>query len=316
MNKKTIGYKNTKMRYQTEFMDNFTPRNIQGLREYYEKYKKHIDIHSNEEECFRNACENGFLEVAQLLYEIAPDIDISTRSEYPFRYACVNGHLNVAQWLVAIKPTINISIWNNYAFFSSCSNGHLDILRWLLEIDGSIDISYSVRLACEYGHLEVAKWLLEHRPDTNISERDEYAFRWACGNGHMDVVRFLLELKPDINMRALDEQVLFMACHNIKYKAVEFLLGARDDWSLKYLPKFLDKRMISLMNRYLFNKMKWMKTLIENTEKVDCSTCLSISEIGRKTPCGHYFCCNCITRWVVSNRTCPYCRKDVISVPA
>ena len=102
------------MRYQTEFMDNFKSGNIPKLSKYYEKHKKNINIHLNDEEYFRNSSEKGYLEVAQWLYEIAPDIDISTRSEYPFRYACVNGHLNVAQWLVAIKPTINISIWNNY----------------------------------------------------------------------------------------------------------------------------------------------------------------------------------------------------------
>jgi hypothetical protein len=237
----------------------------------------------------------------------------------------------VAQWLVSIKPEIKVDMWNNYAFFSSCSRGHLDVLKWLYTRSPSLNIGSSpwtlekkhsresgipnyeaFRIACEHGHLNVAKWMLEINPDTNISECDEYAFRWSCGNGHMDVVRFLLELKPDINMRALDEQVLFMACHNIKYEAVEFLLDARDDWTLKYLPKFLDKRMISLMNRYLFNKMKWMKTPIENTEKVDCSICLSVSDIGRKTPCGHYFCCNCITKWAISNRTCPYCRELLV----
>ena len=43
-------------------MDKFKFRNIPKLSKYYEKHKKNIDIHLNDEEYFRKACENGFLE--------------------------------------------------------------------------------------------------------------------------------------------------------------------------------------------------------------------------------------------------------------
>jgi len=314
--------------HQKEFLILCNSGNFPKLREYYEKHNEHIDIHLNDEECFRSVCEAGFLECAQFLYEIAPDINTAIRSEYPFRYACVNGHLGVAQWLVSIKPEIKVDIWNNYAFFSSCSRGHLDVLKWLYKISPTLNVASSpwtgekknspesgipnyeaFRIACEHGHLNVAKWILELNPDTNISECNEYAFRWSCGNGHMDVVQFLLELKPDINMRALDEQVLFMACRNIKYEAVEFLLGARDDWKLNFLPRFLDKRMVRIINQYRCNKMKWMKTVISNESREDCPICLCVPDEGRRTPCGHYYCCDCIGRWAMANNTCPYCRE-------
>ena len=314
--------------HQKEFLILCNAGKFPELREYYEKHNEHIDIHLNDEECFRTICESGFLECSQFLYEIAPDINTAIRSEYPFRYACINGHLGVAQWLVSIKPEIKVDIWNNYAFFSCCCKGHLDVLKWLYEISPTLNVAFSpwtsekrnspesgvpnyeaFRIACEYGHLDIVKWLLELNPETNISECDEYAFRWACGNGHMDVVRFLLELKPDIDMKVMDEQVLFMACQNGKYEAVEFLLGALNDWKLNFLPKFLDKRMVSIINRYVFNKMTWMKTVVSNELRVDCSICLCASDEGRRTPCGHYYCCDCIGRWAMTNHTCPYCRE-------
>ena len=102
------------MRYQNEFLDYFKFKEINKLREYYEKHKEHIDIHWNNEECFRNACETGFLECAKWLYKEAPNINISVSSEYPFRYACLNGHLNIAKWLLSVKPDINVIIWYNY----------------------------------------------------------------------------------------------------------------------------------------------------------------------------------------------------------
>lgn len=120
---------------------------------------------------------------------------------------------------------------------------------------------------------------------------------------------FLLEQKPDINMRALDEQALFMACRNKKYEAVKFLLEARDDWKLGFLPRFLDKKMVSIINRYVFKKMTWMETVISNDGREDCSICLCASDEGLRTPCGHYYCCDCIMRWAMANHTCPYCRK-------
>jgi hypothetical protein len=100
-----------------------------------------------------------------------------------------------------------------------------------------------------------------------------------------------------------------MACRNIEYEAVEFLLGAQDNWKLNFLPKFLDNRMVRIINRYIFRKMKWIETVISNDAREDCSICLCASDEGRRTPCGHYYCGDCIGRWVMVNHTCPYCRE-------
>lgn len=308
--------------HQKQFLEHCKAGNIQVLRDYYSDHNEIFQNTENNDKYFRVVCEAGFLEGAKFLYEMFPNIDVSSMVEYPFRYSCINGHLDVAQWLVSIKPEIKVDAWNNYAFFSCCCSGHLDILKWLYVMSPTLNVaSYPLtpesavpnyeafRIACEYGHLDVVKWILEIYPNINISDCDEYAFRWSCGNGHLDVVRFLLELKPDINMMVLDEQVLYMACRNGKYEAVEFLLGARDDWKLAFLPKFLDKRMISIINRYVFKKMAWMKTVVLNESREDCSICLCASDEGRRTPCGHYYCCDCIGRWAMANHTCPYCRE-------
>ena len=157
------------------------------IQSFYEQYKLHIDISAENEFAFQGACFNGYLKIAQWLYQIKPTIDISARDENAFRYACVNGHLKIVKWLYEIKPTIDISTQNEYAFRYACGNGHLELAQWLYQIKPTIDISardeYAFRIACVNG-------------DFDISTNNESAFRMACYNGHLEVTQWLQTLTP------------------------------------------------------------------------------------------------------------------------
>jgi hypothetical protein len=63
---------------------------------------------------FIYACSNGYLVVAQWLYQIKPDIDISADNDCAFSRACENGHLKVSQWLYNLLPSkYHIEILDN-----------------------------------------------------------------------------------------------------------------------------------------------------------------------------------------------------------
>ena len=58
-------------------------------------------------------------------------------------------------------------------------------------------------------------------------------------------------------------------------------------------------------------------TEAKDQEVKEC--CICFDEIGCKnncvTPCGHYFCFNCVTRALSNSNTCPMCRTVLIEIP-
>ena len=105
---------------------------------YYGQSDNKIDIHINND-AFKIASENGYLNIVKWLYEISTKnnnknnkIDIHIDNEYAFRNACKNGHLNVAEWLYNLSKIdgnskINIHMVNEYAFIYSCYHGYTNI---------------------------------------------------------------------------------------------------------------------------------------------------------------------------------------------
>ena len=93
------------MNYQNQFIELIQKSKLlEEIQNFYEEYKPHINISTENEEAFRLACENGNLEVAKWLYQIKPTIDVSAKNDYAFCYTCENGNLNVAKWLQTLMP--------------------------------------------------------------------------------------------------------------------------------------------------------------------------------------------------------------------
>ena len=65
------------------------------------------------------------------MFGIKPTIDVSANNEYAFKNACENGHLEVVKWLLSIKPDINIE---EETFYNSCSYGFLSVAKFLWRI--------------------------------------------------------------------------------------------------------------------------------------------------------------------------------------
>lgn len=53
-------------------------------------------------------------------------------------------------------------------------------------------------------------------------------------------------------------------------------------------------------------------TSITFTDKQDCPICFESMEVATKiNVCSHYFCDDCIRRWLSEHKTCPICIRDL-----
>ena len=80
-----------------------------------------------------------------------------------------------------------------------------------------------------------------------------------------------------------------------------------------------DEHNSQMMNHeFSFFKLRETKiTLIDKSNSDKCSICheeFVINTIVKILPCKHFFHCDCLSEWVISNRKskCPLCRKNII----
>ena len=212
-----------------------------------------------------------YYEINKLKIGIYGDINAT------FCMTCKGGKLEIAKWLLETNPDIDICAYSNYSFSWSCRQGYLEVAKWLLEIKPDIDISlednFSFRSTCDKGHLEISKWLLEIKPDIDICANNNNIFRNACIKGNVKIAKWLYELNPQ-----------------------RYCLKIENDKIVEY------SVIIIITNTISKSKLK------KKIEK--CIICQDLNS-NIYTSCGHFYCDDCITKWVQKNNSCPYCRNKL-----
>jgi hypothetical protein len=64
--------------------------------------------------------------------------------------------------------------------------------------------------------------------------------------------------------------------------------------------------------RYARLKAKVARRVSMKEVKDNCAVCISVPTAPCKLPCGHIFCQDCLERWLVTNPTCPTCRRETL----
>jgi len=154
-------------------------KNIECVKyfiEYCEKKNIIIDIHANNEHCFRHVCGSGTIEVVKYLIEYCEihnnRINIHACSEEAFNNACTNGQIEIAQYLIEYgeknNTKIDIHIENDIIFINSYE--HVEIIKLLIEY--SIKNNKKIKIhskgdillynACRNNNLELVKCLVKY----------------------------------------------------------------------------------------------------------------------------------------------------------
>jgi hypothetical protein len=64
--------------------------------------------------------------------------------------------------------------------------------------------------------------------------------------------------------------------------------------------------------RYEARKGQIATRVREEEVKDDCAVCLCAPTEPCKLPCGHIFCQECLERWLMTNPSCPICRREML----
>jgi len=262
------------------------------------------------------------LEELTYLVELYPDL--KNKIEHAFHSACRNGHLETAQWLYQIKnvPDSDYGFhWRCcFAFQDACSSGRLEVVQWLYQILQPRLLDLAFRNACSNGHLQVAQWLYQMNPSINISALEEYAFRYACINGHLEVAQWLYQIKPTL---VIHEDVFKNACSKGQLQVAQWLYQIKPTL---YTYAVYESIVPWIEYSYrLLEVAQWLQSLcpdglflngtvqLRQEEDTTCSICTENS-VTVQTHCKHNYCKECLTKWVSSHSTCPYCRDPIRKV--
>jgi ankyrin repeat protein len=151
---------------------------------------RRIDPYDHFNKAFVLACQNGHVEVVQILLQ-DKRVDPSARSSWAVQVASQNGHTNIVALLLQ-DPRVNPSGNENYAIQAACMNGHKDIVGLLLQDARVVPPADAFDFACERGHNEVVEILLKDKRIDPAAENN-YAFKCASQNGHKEVMKLILQ---------------------------------------------------------------------------------------------------------------------------
>lgn len=201
----------------------------------YMENDRHVRISHYYEKSFEYACVNGNVEMVKLLLSLEHDDEFKHDNHNGFRLACRRGQVEVVRFLLSLNNYLDY--FNERAFIEACGNGHIEIVNLLLSLMNNIyDVNYcykeGFKLAAENEHFDVIKSLLPlgNRCDY-IIRYDKYVFMEACERGHIEIIKLLLSLEGNryIDVHFDGERAFISACQYGHTELVKLFLSLKED---------------------------------------------------------------------------------------
>ena len=114
------------------------------------------------------------------------------------------------------------------------------------------------------------------------------------------------DLEEDFGINAVEQQIMDEICPNPDAMSYEQLLQLEDN--MGNVNKGLSIQQFEKIPIIKFRKYK-------SNGNSQCIICMEEFEKGEKVnllPCQHIFHINCIKQWLLKQKTCPFCKKEII----
>ena len=140
--------------------------------------------------CLASAAAAGNASAVRKLLKSATADSLHAHDDLAFRNACENGHLEVVRIFLAEIPKgrVEPAEYGNAAFLAACAQGHTHVVRELLIAGKALQQppSHSAEISAKYAQFK----------PLDVSFEECLAFRVACERGHLGVVRLLETVGP------------------------------------------------------------------------------------------------------------------------
>lgn len=192
------------------------------------------NIHANEDESLKLACENDHLKLAELL--LKNGADVHTHEDLALKTACKSGNIEMVKLLLENGANVNSE---RLPLFAACENGHIEIVKLLINHGAKITKDLEISISCENGYTEIVKILIENG---SIIDHESYDIIYEVNNyGYTEIVELLLtnysynfqDEKEVYEYESMLSHLLFEASEYHNYDIVKLLLekGAKDEES-------------------------------------------------------------------------------------
>lgn len=113
-------------------------------------------------------------------------------------------------------------------------------------------------------------------------------------------------MQEEFALKAVEQQIIDELCPNPDSMSYEQLLELEN--KVGKVNKGLNKKQFDDIKLIKYNKYV-------NKENYQCIICMEEfqeNEIVKLLPCKHIFHSNCIKQWLMKEKTCPFCKKEII----
>ena len=146
---------------------------------------------------FNIACKQSDWEIVNFIRTSYSKINF-LEDQQCFKNACLNGDIEIASNLLLLNPELNDQTDINDIFYRICSYNKLEMAKWYLNLNQDINIEdYSIDSVIANENLEMIKWITSIKPNLINEEKIQNLLSGAFRYSNIDIIKYLLDYSKD-----------------------------------------------------------------------------------------------------------------------